>query len=213
MLELEIMEAAEPAAGRPVVVLMHGRGADPSDLVGLRSWFPGNVGLVLPRAPHPGATWGYGPGWAWYRYEGGDRPEPESYRSAQAELESLIEELPERLGREVGPVVVGGFSQGGTMGLGYALRRPGSVAGVLNLSGFLPDHPEVRATPETAGDLPVFWGHGTADPAVPFSLARRGRSKLRKAGAALESRDYAMGHGILPREVEDAVAWLEGVLG
>lgn len=200
--------------GTPVVVLMHGRGADLTDLIPLGRAFPDGVALVFPRAPHPGAPWGYGPGWAWYRYEGEDRPEVESFRSSQAALDALIDGLPDLLGFEPGPVVPGGFSQGGTMAIGCALRHPGKAPGVLNFSGFVPSHLDLEVTPETVADTAFWWGHGTRDPAVPYDpLAVRGRESLREAGARLEARDYPMGHGIIPGELDDAVAWLAGVLG
>lgn len=214
MLETRTRVPDGAGAGTPVVILMHGRGADFDDLVPLGRAFPGDVALVFPRAPHPGAPWGYGPGRAWYRYEGRDRPEAESFRSSQAALESLIGGLGQLLGFEPGPVVPGGFSQGGTMGIGYALRNPGAVPGVLNFSGFVPSHPDVAVTPETVAGTAFWWGHGTRDPAVVYEpLAVRGREALREAGAALEARDYPMGHGIIPDELADAVEWLRRVLG
>lgn len=212
MLETQLLDATGSGSGTPVLVLMHGRGADPSDLAGLRGWLPEEVALVLPRAPFSGDSWGYGPGWAWYRYEGGDRPEEQSFRASQTDLERLIEDLPAVLGYEPGPTVVGGFSQGGTMGIGYALRKPGAVAGVLNLSGFLPSHPDVPVTPEAVRGQRFFWGHGTADPAVPFALAERGRAALKAAGAELHVWSYPMGHGITRPEVEEAVGWLTSVI-
>lgn len=211
MLETQV-HRREAGDGSPVVILMHGRGADLADLAPLRRVFPDEVAMVFPRAPHPGAPWGYGPGWAWYRYEGGDRPEPESFRLAQASLNELISGLPELLGFDPGPVVPGGFSQGGTMALGYALQNPGAVPAVLNFSGFVPSHPDVEVTPDTVAGTVFWWGHGTEDPSVVFELARRGRSALREAGARLETRDYPMGHGILPEELDDAILWLDGVL-
>jgi phospholipase/carboxylesterase len=203
---------APPGAGdgTPVVILMHGRGADLTDLVPLRGRFPDGVALVFPRAPHPGAPWGYGPGWAWYRYEGGDRPETASFRSSQESLGELREGLPGLLGFEPGPVVHGGFSQGGTMALGYALQNPGAAAGVLNFSGFVPAHPDVEVTAANVAGTPFWWGHGTRDPSVRYELARRGRAALEQAGADLEVRDYPMGHGIVAQELEDAVSWLRG---
>ena len=54
-----------------------------------------------------------------------------------------------------------------------------------------------------------FWGHGTSDPAIPFELALAGRELLVRAGADLEARDYAMGHGISPEELNDVVVWLK----
>jgi phospholipase/carboxylesterase len=211
-LETQVLHPPSPGDGTPVVVLMHGRGADASDLAGLRSWMPDQVSLVLPRAPFPGAPWGYGPGWAWYRYAGDDRPEAESFRTAQAALDDLLAELPSRLGYQPGPVLLGGFSQGGTMSIGRALRRPGQVAGALNFSGFVPTHPDVPVTSESVRGTPIFWGHGTQDPAIPFTLAERGRKALLDAGAELEAYDYAMGHSISPEELRDAVGWMERVL-
>ena len=217
MLETRLLLAGGPAAGvaapprSPVLVLMHGRGADPSDLAPLRRWFPDDVAIVLARAPFEAARWGYGPGWAWYLYEGEDRPEAESFRRSQQELQALVEGLDDVLGADPGPLFLGGFSQGGTMSLGYALRRPGEVAGVVNFSGFVPSHPDVPVAPVPGGP-PVFWGHGTADPAIPFDMARRGRDRLRAAGLDVEARDYPMGHGISPDELRDVARWMGGVL-
>jgi phospholipase/carboxylesterase len=192
-----------------VLVPMHGRGADASDLAGLRPWLPEAAALLLPRAPFPAAAWGYGPGWAWYRYAGDDRPEVESFRAAQHALDDLLDSIPEALPYVPGPIILGGFSQGGTMSIGYALRRTGAVAGVLNFSGFVPSHPDVLVTPDAVGDTPFFWGHGTADPAIPHALAERGRAALREAGADLDARDYPIGHAISPDELRDASAWIE----
>lgn len=211
MLHNEILAGPGAAEGGPVVVLLHGRGADHRDLAGLQRAFPGDATLVLPRGPFEAAPWGYGPGWAWYRYLGEDRVEEESFRTTQQAVGDLLEGLSGLLGREPGPVFLGGFSQGGTTSIGYALRRPGSVAGVLNFSGFLPRHPDIEVTSGSVGGTPFFWGHGTMDPAIPFAMAQAGRERLKAAGADLDARDYRMGHGILPTELADAVDWMERV--
>jgi phospholipase/carboxylesterase len=204
----EIHVPEDPADGATLIVLLHGRGSDRFDLLGLRAGLPEGAIVVAPQAPFPAAPWGYGPGWAWYRYLGEDRPEPDSFEESQIALGDFLDGLTARLPVAPGPLVLGGFSQGGTMSLAHALRRPGRVPRVLNFSGFLPDHPSVRVGPDTVRSTRIFWGHGVHDPAIPFAMAERGRGMLRDAGADLEARDYPIGHWIAPEELADARAWL-----
>jgi phospholipase/carboxylesterase len=198
----------EARDGVPVIVLLHGRGADRTDLFALRPFFPPDCAIIAPDAPFPAAPWGYGPGRAWYRYLGRNTPEPESFAASLHAIDRLLRDLPGTLGCAPGPIALGGFSQGGTVSLGYSLTHPDRPLSVLNFSGFLPDHPDVSVDARAVGSARFFWGHGTDDPAIPFELALEGRDLLRQAGADLEARDYEIGHSISQDELHDAVAWL-----
>lgn len=207
-LEYEMSLPDKVRDGAPLIVLLHGRGSDSHDLLGLRSGLPQDAILVGPRAPFPGAPWGYGSGWAWYRYLGEDRPEPDSFDESQNRLAEFLEQLPDQLPVRTGLFALGGFSQGGTMALAHALRNPGKVPNVLNFSGFLANHPSVKVNPETVAGTRIFWGHGHHDPAIPFEMAEQGRAVLRESGAQLEEADYDIGHWIDPGELAAASAWL-----
>ncbi len=214
MLEHMVKRPTDTRAGDPVLVLLHGRGSDMHDLQGLAEVLPPRATLVTPQAPHPGVPWGYGPGWAWYRYLGHDRAETAPLEESLRALERFLENLPESIGFQPGPLVLGGFSQGGTTSLAYAMTHPGSVAGVVVLSGFLARAEGLKLNglepaPGHLGDTPLFWAHGTRDPAVPFQLALTGWESLRRAGVDLEARDYPMGHWVSPEEMEDLKTWLE----
>ena len=207
MLKHEVRYPSEPRDGARVIVLLHGRGADANDLASLQSGLPADAILVLPQAPFPGEPWGYGPGWAWYRFLGENRPEPVSFDTSLQKLEEFLTALPDILAVEPGPLTLGGFSQGGTMSLAYALSR-GNVPRVIMMSGFLADHPAVEVTPERVGGTRIFWGHGTHDPAIPHHWADVGRTALRSVHANLDSYDYAIGHWITPEELSDVRAWM-----
>lgn len=194
--------------GTPVMVLLHGRGSDMGDLQGLARILPPDVAFVTPQAPHPGGPWGYGPGWAWYRYLGQDRPDADSLKESLKALEGFLGSLPDRLGFRPGPLVLGGFSQGGTTSLAYTLTHPGAAAGVVNLSGFLANVEGLALPLDALAETPLFWAHGTQDPAVPFSLALKGWKAIRAAGGRLEAREYPMGHWVSPEEMEDLQVWL-----
>jgi phospholipase/carboxylesterase len=209
MLRYEQAVPRDVKEGAPLVVLLHGRGSDRHDLLGLAPHLAPDAVVVTPEAPHSGLPWGYGPGWAWYQFLGRNVPEPESFEASQQALAEFLAEIPGKLPVRTGPVVLGGFSQGGTMSVAYALRNPGAVPLVLCLSGFLAQHPTVRATPESVRGTRFFWGHGTMDPSIPLALGEEGRAALRAAGAELEVRDYPMGHGISPDETHDIREWIQ----
>lgn len=204
-------EAAED--GSTVAVLLHGRGSHKGDLQSLRPLLPRSWSLVTPEAPFPGSPWGYGPGSAWYRYIEDDRVVEETLAESLSRLERFLAGLPRLVGFEPGRVVLGGFSQGGTTSLAYALSHPGAVAAVLNFSGFLVASTELDETGASPPPTPIFWGHGVGDPAIPIALAEKGRSRLRRAGAQLTARDYRIGHSIAEEEVEHAVELAERVRG
>lgn len=210
MLGYDLSRPPELADGATVAVLLHGRGSHRGDLQALRPHLPESWAIVTPQAPHPGHPWGYGPGWAWYRYVAEDRVEEAGLEWSLGALDRFLERLPSLLGLTPGRIVLGGFSQGGTTSLVYGFTRPGRVAAVLNFSGFLADTPLLPAEALGPAGPPVFWGHGRRDPAIPHALAVKGRARLEAAGARLQAHDYDIGHWIDPVEVADAVAFVDG---
>jgi len=212
VLEFDVDVPTDAKPGAPVIVLLHGRGSNRSDLQGLRRGLPKDLIVVTPEAPFPAAPWGYGAGSAWYRYLGEDRPDPTTFAQSQDLLSEFLDGLPANLPIETGPLILGGFSQGGTMSLGHALWEPGKIEHVINFSGFLAVHPRVSVTAESVRGVRIFWGHGFDDPAIPFPMAERGRAKLREVGADLEARDYPIGHWIDAGELVHASAWIEAGL-
>lgn len=204
-LEYDLARPDGAADGATAVLLLHGRGSHKGDLQALGPVLPADWTLLTPQAPYPGADWGYGGGWAWYRYVREDEVVAETLDRSLALLDDLLAVLPAVVGFTPGRVVMGGFSQGGTTSLAYALTRPGALAAALNFSGFLAAHVEVRVD---SGTPPIYWGHGTRDANIPMHLAERGRARLLEAGAPLVARDYGIGHWMVPDEIHDAVAML-----
>ena len=194
--------------GTTVAVLLHGRGSHKGDLQALAPVLPPDWALVTPQAPYPGAEWGYGPGWAWYRYVKEDRVVPETLDSSLGKIDDFLHALPDVVGFQPGRIILGGFSQGGTSSLAYALKHPGRLAAAWNFSGFLADSVKVPEGAAAAEATPVFWGHGLQDPAIPHYLALRERDALEKAGVPLVALDYAIGHWMVPEEIHEAVAML-----
>lgn len=197
--------------GATVAVLLHGRGSHKGDLQGLARLLPADWAVITPQAPFAGAPWGYGPGWAWYRYMGENRLLEETLADSLSLLDDFLAALPDVVGFTPGSIILGGFSQGGTTSIAYAMTRPGAVEAAWNFSGFVHAGLELPTGAAAATATPIFWGHGRQDGAIPFSMAVSGRKVLSEAGVPYTTADFDIGHWIVPEEVDEALALVERV--
>lgn len=212
--QLPLAHRIRPATGEPsgALVLLHGRGTDESDLFGLLDLLDpeGRLVGVTPRGPlrlPPGGA-------HWYVVRRVGYPDPETFRAGYAVLEEFLAGLPEAIGVPWARTVLGGFSQGTAMSyaLGLAAGRP-SPAGILALSGFIPEVPGFAIDVESRRGLPVAIGHGTLDPVIPVEFARAARARLEAAGLVVTYRETPLGHSVDPTYLGDLAAWVVAALG
>ena len=155
-----------------MLVLLHGAGADET------SWdVPGALAL---RAPHPAAR-----GFAWYADEPGGMS---GFRESLAHLDAAVP--------DAGRVVVGGFSQGGAVALGWALTRPERVAGAWAVATSARQLGALGIDWPARAALPVLLCHGTDDPVVPVAKGRALRDLLSGHGLAVTYDEHPMGHEV-----------------
>ena len=217
---IELETAPNPTAA---VIWMHGLGADGNDFVPIvneidLSGAPG-IRFIFPHAPTRPVTINNGYVMrAWYDISFGDlegntrKADEKGVRESQAQIGQLIARENGR-GIATGKIVLAGFSQGGAIALHTGLRYPGTLAGVMALSTYLPlaESFAKEASPANT-KTPVFMAHGTQDPVVPYAMGRGSRDLLQQAGYALEWQEYPMQHSVCLEEVADFGRWLTGVL-
>lgn len=191
-----------PAAGGParsLCVLMHGFGADGSDLIGLADHW-GRVlphcRFVSPDAPEPCDMAPAGRQWFSLR----DRAEPAvrgGVERAAAAIDAFLDSAlaAHKLGDE--KLALAGFSQGAMMALHVALRRRRAPACVLGYSGRLLD--SGAAAREARSKPPILLIHGDADDTVPVEALEEARVALGAAGAPTQWHvRRGLGHAIDP---------------
>jgi phospholipase/carboxylesterase len=178
---------------RPLVVIMHGRGADANDLADVAPLLDGPRGyrFVFPNAPNaweaaPGMTFGF----TWFD---GLPPEPQSFASSRRLVMDFMDAAVKRFPTPAGKIVIGGFSQGAAMALDVGLRRD-DVAGIVAMSGalFESDLPDLTAHKSQR----VLIVHGTVDEMINVNMARRARRVLEQHGLEPEYHEFAMGHQV-----------------
>lgn len=194
----------------PLVVLMHGFGANMYDLAGLAGAIDA-TGYVyaFPNAPY--RLMGMG-GFSWAANRPGAVEPPGPVLSIDERLEALTAELVERTGAKAGNIVLGGFSQGAGQTLRHGLLRPETFAGLVVLSGFFRDADEVRPKLPPQRTQPIFLVHGRQDGVVAIEQGRENRAFLEAEGYAPEYHEYDMQHSISQDVISDLVPWLHKTL-
>jgi phospholipase/carboxylesterase len=110
-------------------------------------------------------------------------------------------------------IILAGFSQGGAMALHVGLRFGKKLAGIMALSAYLL-FPERLAQARSGANAttPVFVGHGTMDPVVPFAMGQATVSALQGGGWPVEWHSYPIPHSVAPAEIADIGHWLRARL-
>jgi phospholipase/carboxylesterase len=175
------------------------------------------VRFVFPQAPVQPVTINGGLTMrSWYDLLGEDFWVREDNAGIRASSQAIVSLLEAELERSIPAdrLVLAGFSQGGAITLQAGLRLPWRLGGLIALSTYLPLATSLDAEfdPVNVG-LPLFSGHGSADPLIPIRLATELRERLQAKGLVLESHDYPIEHGVAMEEIMDIRDWLVAVLG
>ncbi|MET0927863.1 MAG: alpha/beta fold hydrolase [Aeromicrobium sp.] len=189
----------------PLVLLLHGYGSNEHDLPGLMTYLAEGLASASVRAPLT-----LGPGsYAWVPIAVPGRPDPDV---TQESTVALLAWFDEHVAADR-PVVLLGFSQGGLMVTQLLRMRPDRFLAGIVLSGFVLDDTFPGDAALAVRQVPVFFGHGDADPVIPPDATERASVWLADH-TALTDRTYAgLAHAVSAEELDDVSVFLRGVLG
>ena len=196
------------------VVLLHGFGAPGTDLVPLANELdvPEGTRFVFPEAPLslPAELGGGGRAWwmidvmriqmAMMSRQTRDLTHevPEGLAAAREMIVGMLAELVDSHGVRRDQLVLGGFSQGAMLAADVALRTDDELAALVLMSGTYIAEDEWQPRMKARQGLRVLQSHGTADPLLPFSIAKRLRDAFNDAGLPVQFVPFDGGHGIAP---------------
>ncbi len=210
----------QPHAGQPVetmgrplgegsaaMILVHGRGAA-----------PGNILELAEALPHPEFTYlaPAASGNTWYPFSfmaETERNEP-GISSGIGVLADLVERVVVA-GVPRGRIILAGFSQGACLASEFAVRHAARYGGVLAFSGGLIGPPGTTwEYPGEFDETPVFMGCSDVDAHVPLSRIEESAAVFSRMGARVEKRIYpGMGHLINDDELAHARTIVDAVGG
>lgn len=189
-------------AGKPLLVLLHGYGADENDLFGLVPYLPDGLAVASVAAPLT-PPWPM-PGRSWYAI---DSLTTRASGGITAAGEALLRWL-EPAAADASSVALLGFSQGAAVSLQALRLAPDRIDAVVALSGYaaMGDLPNDVVLQESKP--PVFWGRGNRDDVIPPNLIDHTAQWL-PAHAELSGRVYpGLTHSISEQELADVDLFL-----
>lgn len=190
---------------QPLVLLLHGYGSNEHDLPTLVPHLPAGLAFASVRAPLT-----IGPGaYAWVPIAVPGRPDSAIVAASTDALLAWLDEKvdPDRV------VVPLGFSQGGLMVTQLLRARPARFVAGLVLSGFVLDRPADGDAELAAAQVPVFFGHGDADPIITPDTTQRASAWLADHTDVTDRTYEGLAHGISADELADVHAFVAAHTG
>jgi phospholipase/carboxylesterase len=208
-----VYKSAEPrraeGAKSPAIILLHGRGADENDLLGLAQYLDERLTIFSIRAPFPFEFGGY----TYFLLNDDGTAEPSEFLESHRRLLTFVEAVGSLPEVDPSKIYLLGFSMGTIMSYALALTHPAKFAGVIAQSGFVRDHPALEFRWKHLEGCPFMITHGTQDPVIPVALARKTKDLFAASNADFMYREYPMGHEISGESLADVAGWLRKKLG
>lgn len=168
---------------KKAIVMIHGRGAAPEDIISLKRYLNlDEVAILAPAATNN----------SWYPFSfmaPVERNQP-SLDSALNLIDETVKEI-EAAGIAADQIYFAGFSQGACLTLEYTARHARKYAGIIALTGgLIGEELELSNYSGDFGNTPVFISTGDPDPHVPVSRVQQSIAVLKKLNAQVSSAIY-----------------------
>ena len=184
----------EARSGKPLLVLLHGYGANEQDLLSLADLLPGDFSVASVRAPIA-----MGPGFTWFPLTDSADYSLDAVKTAA----SFVLDWLDGVKGDHPSVTLLGFSMGMAMATTLLRQRPADFAAVVGLSGFVVNaggDPSFRDD-ELNGSVPLFWGRDQQDPVITQDKIEYTMGWVRNHVKLTKVLYTGMWHGINQQEI------------
>lgn len=189
----------EGSAESPVLLLLHGTGGSPQDLVGLGQELSPESALLAPAGPvsENGAA-------RWFRRRAEGVFDTEDVIARTHQLADFLGEAREHYGLGERRLVAVGFSNGANIAAALTLLRPEVLREAALFAAMLPvPEPPVHDLASSR----VFLSNGERDPMAPMQPVDDLVTTLERRGARVRSHHHPGGHQITREGLQEAVQW------
>ena len=177
------------------LIMMHGMTGTSEKMEDLaRSLVPEGWSTLCPQAKIRHPTRG---GFAWWLF-GEGVTEEESMSQMEESLSEILEKLPD------GPIIVGGFSQGGAMASALLeTEASSSIVGLILIATKTARPDELRGSLPFLKPRPVIWMHGERDHLVPLDVGIEHIEIFEESGWPVTRLKHEKGHMVNLKQFEE----------
>jgi phospholipase/carboxylesterase len=187
------------AAAEPLVVFLHGYGADEADLPDLISHLP-KISWVSPRAPLSSGNVGF----EWYLISKDSYTPKQDIERATVKLWDWIDQtLPANT-----PLIPIGFSQGALMATQLLRTRPQRIQKTVLMAGFILKEEQEADKDLKALNPKVLYCHGDADNRIAPAMVQDIQTWLEANTNVTEKVYGGLGHSVDSRVIKDVSEFL-----
>ncbi len=189
----------------PAIFLMHGMGSNEKDLPGLLDEIKDQCHIFSLQGPiiQP-------PGYAFFTIEEFGKPHRQVFDQVIIQIMKFIEEAITEYPIDAEKIFLMGFSQGAILSktLAFAMGKE-KIAGIVALSGYIPDFVQTEYHKHSVSDMPVFISHGLMDYVLPYQWGEASRDFFTEQGANVTFKNFQDGHGVTPEIHQALIAFLK----
>lgn len=208
---LRLPKTTDDVKSAPLLVMMHGYGANEGDVYELVPYVAPHFMIVAPRAPllYNDAPRG---SFKWSAdIDMSDLSAPDRIENSVQKVLALIEDLIYTSQTPIDPthIYIGGFSQGAVMAYSLVSKRPDLFAGVIAHSSPFSEPLAAQLRQAHLVDKPFFVAHGSRDSWVNVGQGQAARQVLREVKADLTYTEYDLDHETSLASRQDLADWLK----
>ena len=191
----------------PVLILLHGRGTNEDDLLGLVDYLDPRFFIISARAPFRFQE-GF-EGYTWYDLRDIGSPDLQQFDGSYRKLIRFLTDIKTGYPIDGNRLFLLGFSMGSVMSFAAALTVPGLVRGIVAHSGYVPENTNLSFAWNQLQGLSAFVAHGVHDPVIPIECGRRAHELLKQSFADVSYKEYPIPHAISEQSLSDLSEWLQ----
>jgi predicted esterase len=189
------MESVRDWMSKGTLIMMHGMTGTSEKMEELaRGLTPDGWSTLCPQAKIGHPTRG---GFAWWLFEEGVS-EDESISQMEDSLSGILEIIPD------GPIIVGGFSQGGAMASALLeTKASSSIVGLVLIATKTARPDELRGVLPFLKPRQVIWMHGERDHLVPLDVGIEHIEIFEESGWPVTRLEHEKGHMVNLNQFEE----------